>query len=137
MKGFCTINGKDAFESWGIALHDTALSALMTPPPQKEFIENKSRLENGKRVLTSNPKVDEREVSLRFNLFANTELEFFSKYESFCKELAKGQIRIHTRYQPSVYYNMIYLSCTQFTQYNRKGADFVLKLSEPNPANRE
>lgn len=137
MKGQCTINGVDAYTSWGIVFDTTALSTLMTPPPIKEFIENKSRLEHGKRVITTNPKVDEREVSLRMNLKANTEEEFFSRYESFCKELEKGVLRINTRFQPGVYYNMIYLSCTQFTQYNRGRASFVLKLSEPNPKNRE
>ena len=43
MIGWCTIYGKDAFGSWGIVLDSTALSALMTPAPNKDFIENKSR----------------------------------------------------------------------------------------------
>lgn len=137
MKGQCTINGFDAFATWGIVLDSTALSALMTPAPNKGFIENKSRLEHGKRIITNNPKVDEREVSLRFNLKANTEDDFFSKYESFCNELAKGVLRINTKFQPNIYYNMIYLSCTQFTQYSLDGASFVLKLVEPNPRDRE
>lgn len=38
------INGKDAYTTWGISMDDTALSALMTPAPNKEFIENKSRM---------------------------------------------------------------------------------------------
>lgn len=42
------INGKDAYTTWGISMDDTALSALMTPAPNKEFIENKSRMEHGK-----------------------------------------------------------------------------------------
>ena len=33
------INGKDAYTTWGISMDDTALSALMTPAPNKEFIE--------------------------------------------------------------------------------------------------
>lgn len=137
MIGLCTINGKDAFNTWGIVLDSTALSALMTPAPQKELIENKSRLEHGKRVITSNPKVDERELSLTFSLHADTETAFFAKYESFCNELSQSVLRIQTKFQPGVCYNMIYLSCTQFTQYKRKKASFILKLSEPNPKDRE
>lgn len=137
MIGWCTINGKDAFGLWGIVLDSTALSALMTPAPNKDFIENKSRLESGKRVVITNPKKDEREISIKFSLKANSLDDFFSKYDSFCAELAKGKLRINTKFQPDVYYNMIYLSCTQFTEYSNGRAVFTLKLSEPNPDNRE
>ena len=47
------INGKDCHTTWGISMDTSSLSALMTPSPLKEFIENKSRLEHSKRVLTS------------------------------------------------------------------------------------
>jgi hypothetical protein len=50
MEGEFYINDKDAYTTWGISMDTSSLSALMTPPPMKEFIENKSRLENGKRV---------------------------------------------------------------------------------------
>lgn len=137
MIGWCTINGKDAFGSWGIVLDSTALSSLMTPAPNKDFIENKSRLEHGKRVIVTNPKIDEREVSIKFTMRASSLEDFLAKYESFCMELAKGQLRINTKFQPDVYYNMIYESCNQFKEYGNGRAEFTLRLSEPNPGNRE
>lgn len=130
------INGKDAYTTWGISMDTSSLSALMTPPPVKEFIENKSRLEHGKRIITSNPKVDERDITLTFNLTAKNEEQFFSRYNSFCNELATGVLNIKTKYQPDVMYRMIYLSCSQFTQFMRGIGKFSLKLSEPNPKNR-
>lgn len=36
------------------------LDAIGASAPMKDFIENKSRLEHGKRVIINNPKVDER-----------------------------------------------------------------------------
>ena len=48
MKGELFINGKDAYLEWGIGLENGALLTLMTPPPNKDLIENKSRLEHGK-----------------------------------------------------------------------------------------
>ena len=42
------INGKDAYLTWGIFLDETALSTLMTPAPNKEFISNKYRSKDGK-----------------------------------------------------------------------------------------
>ena len=51
MIGELFINGKDAYTTWGISMDDTSLSALMTPAPNKDLVENKSRLEHGKRVM--------------------------------------------------------------------------------------
>ena len=108
------INGKDCYTTWGISMDTSSLSSLMTPSPLKEFIENKSRLEHGKRVLSSNPKIDERNITLTFNLTAKTEEEFFSRYNSFCEELATGIINIKTTYPPHITNQTIYMSCTQF-----------------------
>ena len=54
MEGEFYINDKDSYTTWGISMDTSSLSALMAPPPMKEFIENKSRLENGKRVILVN-----------------------------------------------------------------------------------
>lgn len=137
LKGQLTINGKDAYTEWGIFLEDTALSALMTPAPLKEFISNNYRAQNGKKVIKSNPRLDERDITLPFALTAKTEAEFLTKYEKFCDEvLATGSLIIHTSFQPDVYYRCTYNSCTQFSQYMRQLAKFSLKLNEPDPTNR-
>ena len=102
----------------------------------KELIENKSRLEHGKRVVTSNPKKDERDLTLTINLTARNETQFFERYASFCEELGTGVLNISTKYQPNVVYKTIYLSCNQFTQFVRQIASFSLKLNEPNPDDR-
>lgn len=136
MEGEFYINDKDAYTTWGISMDTSSLSALMTPPPMKEFIENKSRLENGKRVITSDSKIDERNITLTFNLTAKSEDQFFVRYNSFCEELATGVLHIRSKYQPNVVYKTIYLSCNQFTQFMRGIASFSLKLVEPNPVDR-
>lgn len=130
------INGKDAYTTWGISMDNTSLSSLMTPAPNKEFIENKSRLEHGKRVITSNPRKDERDLTLQINLTASNEDSFFARYDSFCEELETGCLDIRTKYQPTVMYRTIYLSCQQFSQFMRGVGKFILKLNEPNPKNR-
>lgn len=136
MEGRLFINNKDAYTTWGISMDTSSLSALMTPPPNKEFIENSSRLEHGKRVITSSPKVDARDVTLTINLTAKNEQQFFDRYLSFCSELETGVLNIKTSFQPNVVYRMIYLSCSQFTQFMRGIASFSLKLNEPNPKDR-
>lgn len=136
MKGNLYINGKDAYTTWGMFLTDTAISALMTPPPMKDNVENASRLENGKRVDLSSPKVDERDVTLPFAMTAASKDTFLSNYESLCAELANGSIVLRTKYQPNVYYRLVYTSCTQYSQFVMGLAKFTLKLNEPDPTNR-
>ena len=56
------INGRDAYKTWGVRMGDKFLDVLGASLPMKEFIENKSRLEHGKRVIINNPKIDERDI---------------------------------------------------------------------------
>lgn len=137
LNGQLYINGKDAYLTWGIFLDETALSALMTPAPNKEFISNKYRSKDGKSVIKHNPRLDEREITLPFNMTAKDSDTFLTNYARFCDEvLAKGELVISTRFQPNVWYRCIYLSCTQFSQCIREMAKFSLKLNEPDPSDR-
>lgn len=136
MKEELFINGKDAYIEWGISMDDTSLSSLMTPVPSKAFVENESRLEHGKRVIIANPKMDVRNLTLQINLTASNEEQFFTRYNSFCEELATGVLEINTKYQPTVVYKTIYQSCSQFSQFMRGIGKFSLKLYEYNPSNR-
>ena len=137
MTGDVTINGFDAFTRYGINLEDGALSALLTPPSLKEFVQNESRLEDGKTVITLSPKYDARELTLPFHLVASTKADFLTKYALFCSEvLAVGSFTLSTRYQPSVIYHLIYQNCTQFRQFHQELAAFALKVTEPDPTNR-
>lgn len=130
------INGYDARKTWGIVFDSTSISALMTPAPMKDYIENSSRLEHGKHVLTNDTKVDARSITLSFSLIARNETEFFSRYNAFCNELEKGTIIIELSIMNGVIFKCIYKSCSQFTQYNNKLARFSLKIEEPNPKDR-
>ena len=109
----------------------------MTPAPNKEFISNKYRSKDGKSVIKHNPRLDEREITLPFNMTAKDSDTFMTNYASFCEEvLANGELVIRTRFQPNVWYRCIYLSCTQFSQFIREMAKFSLKLNEPDPSDR-
>ena len=137
MKEKLIINGENADEKWGISLGESSLSELMTPPANKAFIENESRLQHGKQILVANPKVEARNLTLQLNLTAATKSAFFVKYNLFCKEvLATGVLNIETGYQEEVVYKTIYVSCSQFSQFMQGIAKFSLKLIEPDPSDR-
>lgn len=128
----------DAYTTYGISLAPDSLSLLMTPPPLKDYIENVSALEHGRRILTNViPKYDSREITLILNISAPTEAAFLSRYSAFCTNvLDGGVIKIRTSFQPTVTYHFLYKSCTSFAQYRMGVGKFSLKLIEPNPANR-
>ena len=136
-KGQLYINGEDAYLTWGIFLAETALSTLMTPAPNKEFISNKYRSKDGKTVIKHNPRLDEREITLPFNMTAKDSTTFMTNYARFCEDvLAKGELVIRTQFQPNVWYRCIYLSCTQFSPFIQEMAKFSLKPYEPDPSDR-
>lgn len=138
MTGDVTINGYDAFTRYGVNLEDGALSTLMTPAPMKDFVEGKSRARHGKSVIVNNAKYDSREMTLPFHLIAVSKDAFFEKYALFCSEvLSKGKFELKTRYQSDVVYRLVYISCSQFSQYGQSLAKFSLKVEEPDPTDRE
>lgn len=136
MTGQLFINGKDAYTTWGITLASEAITALLTPAAQKDYIQNMSRLENGTRYIPAPLKVAERTVDVPINLTASTPTEFIARYKSFCEELAGGQINLQTDLLPGTTFRFIYKQCTQFTQLVRGIAKFSLSLIEPDPTDR-
>ncbi len=131
------INGIDAFGRYGIFLTSGGFSALRKPAPVKPFIEGKSRLEDGKRVVRKNPKLDERSLILPIQMTAKNETDFVNKYNLFCSEvLETGYLEIVVGSQPSTVYRCVYEDCQQYSEFVQELAKFMLKLTEPNPKNR-
>lgn len=136
-KGQLKINGKDAYLTWGISMDDTSLSSLMTPPSVKPYITNDDRMRHGKEYLSTPIYVESRDLTLQLNLTAKNEEQFFTRYASFCEELAKGILDIETSFQEGVVYHCLYQSCSQFSQFMREIGKFILKVTETNPNNRK
>lgn len=132
------INGKDAYSTWGIRMGNGFLDVIGASSPMKEFIENKSRLEHGKRVIVNNPKIDEREITLSFTIEGNSQSDYQEKKKAFFDELYKGVIDIKIPVNSSDVYHLIYLgkSVTYAQSINRTFGKISMKFSEPNPANR-
>ena len=138
MKNELIINNKDAYATWGVRMGDNFLDVLGASSPMKEFIENKSRLEHGKRVIINNPKVDEREITLSFTIEGNSQSDYQSKKKAFFDELYKGKIDIQVPANSSEIYHLIYLgkSITYAQGLDRTFGKISAKFNEPNPANR-
>lgn len=91
------INGKDALKM-GVRMGDGFINSLLIPYPIKDYIENESRLENGKRVEFKNLKKDSREVTLMFNIEGDTFDEFRTRLKDFEAILYMGKVEIEVPY---------------------------------------
>lgn len=136
-KGELFVNDMDAFGMWGVCFSDSSLCTLCEPEPLKDAVSNKSGTEHGKQVCKeTEPKVDERDLTLFIQLYATSRDEMFTKLIAFKKELKKRRINIRTKFEPGVTYRCDYKSCKQFKSYFNGFATFSLTLNEPNPNNR-
>lgn len=130
------INGKNARTEWGVLTTGNTLSSLLAPCSLKERISNESKLEHGKRIDNSNPKVAARDLNLEIQMIADNETQFYARHESFCNELEKGIVDMYLSDRPTTIYHLLYNSCPQYTQFRRGIATLSLKVTEPNPKDR-
>lgn len=135
--GELKINGRDAYDTWGISLDETGLSKLMTPAPHKEPVQNKNMAMNGTHIVGSVALKDVRTVSLPMHITSQSRGGMLSQYAAFCTDvLDTGYVNIWTRYQPSIEYHFIYEDCQQFQEFMLDMAKFTLSLTEPDPTAR-
>lgn len=138
MTGDLLINGKDAFSTWGVRMGDGFLDAIDGFNEMKDYIENESRLEHGKRVITDNAKVDSREITLQFTIEGSSESDYRSKKKAFQTELEKGAVNIKVPVLGNEVYKMIYLgkSVSYGLSLDRCFGKVSSKFCEPNPMDR-
>lgn len=135
MKGDLFINGKDAFDTWGVNMGDNFLNVLLTPPPVKEYCENKSRIENGKSVILDNNKDDERDISLTFTIQGEGQKDYIAKYKAFMMEMSSGLVDINVPELGSEVYRVYYKNATSYAMsIDRTFSKIAMKVCEPNPS---
>lgn len=138
MKNELIINGKDALQIWGVRMGNGFIDALDTPLTMKDYIENESRMEHGKRIVTSNPKLSSRQITLSFTIEGNSPSDFLDKKKLFETELYKGHIDIQVPANSDDVFHLIYKgNCTSYGHNRtRTFCKFSAKFEEPNPSDR-
>lgn len=139
MTGELFINDKDAWAEWGVNMGNGFLDAIDAPLPMKAFVENTSRLEHGKRIMTQNAKVDSRDITLSFTITGTSDSDYRMKKKAFETELRKGTFTIRIPKLGSETYKMLYTgkSVSYGLSLNRCFGHFSTKVTEPNPMDRE
>ena len=138
MTGDLFTNGNDAWGSWGVRMGDGFLDAIDGFNEMKDYIEDESRLEHGKRVITDNAKVDSREITLQFTIEGNSENDYRSKKKAFQTELEKGAVNIKVPVLGNEVYKLVYLgkSVSYGLSLDRCFGKVSSKFEEPNPMDR-
>ena len=133
------INRKDALETWGVRMGDGFLDAIDGFNEMKDYIENESRLEHGKRMITDNAKVASREITLQFTIEGSSEGDYRSKKKAFQTELKKGAVNIKVPALGDEVYKLVYLgkSISYGLSSDRCFCKISSKFCEPNPIDRD
>lgn len=139
MTGELYINNKDAWTTWGVQMGNGFLDALDGPLPMKDYIENESRLEHGKRILTDNAKVDSRDVTLDFTITGTSRADYQTKKNAFRTELQKGAVSVKVPDLNNEVYHLVYTGkgISYGLSLDRCFGHFSSKFTEPNPMDRE
>lgn len=139
MTGQLFINGKDAFTTWGVRMGGGFLDALDGFLPMKEYIENDSRLEHGKRMITTNAKVASRDITLEFTITGSSETDYRTKKKAFQAELQAGAFTLKVPALGSEVYHLVYTgkSVNYGLSMSRTFGKISAKFTEPNPMNRQ
>lgn len=138
MKGDLLINGKDAWETWGVNMGEDFLNVIDGFAPMKDFIENESRLEHGKRMIYAEPRVASRDLTLSFTIKGENEGDFRAKRKAFEAELYNGGIEVSIPALGEDIYKLTYLgkSVSYAMNVARTFCTISAKFEEPNPMDR-
>lgn len=138
MTGELFINGKDAWDVWGVNIGDGFPSAIDAFVPMKDYIENEERSQNGKSVLLALRRVASRDVTLKFTIKGSDAADFRTKRNAFEQELHSGFVSINVPELGAQVYHLIYTGKSVSYAMNRARTFCTVsaKFEEPDPANR-
>lgn len=138
MSGDLIINGKDAWTTWGVCMGDGFLDAIDGFNEMKDYIEDESRLEHGKRIITDNVKVASREITLQFTIEGSSESDYRTKKKAFQAELERGTVNIKIPALGTDVYRLVYLgkNVSYGLSLDRCFGKVSSKFCEPNPMDR-
>lgn len=136
MLGDLYINGNDAWGTYRVAMGEGFIQTLLTPAGNKDFIENESRLENGKRVVFNNPKVASRDLTLTFNIHGDTQEEYMLNYKAFVAVLQQGKVVLRVPDLDMTFTLVHKISSSFALDRNRLNSRLSVKFEEPDPTSR-
>ena len=137
MTGELLLNGKDAYNVFGITMGDGFIDSLLTSAPQKEYIKNQCRSNNGTSIINNNPRIDERTLSLAFSIEGLNRADYLAKLKLFYAEISNGLVTVKVPPLGNDVYKLYYQKpVANNGNVNKTASKTVLQFIEPNPSDR-
>lgn len=131
------INDVDA-STHKVFMGEGFLNKILAPCEMKNYITNDSALEHGKRYIASNPKMQERSLTLTFNIHGDTQSEFIGNMAWLQNIFYGGEVRLKIPAISESIYRLIYTG--KSIAYNqdvmRLNGTITAGFVEPDPTDR-
>lgn len=142
-KAFIKIKGEDdtkyedIFLTYGVCLKKGAYESLLEYPAPKNLITWSDRRNDGIEYLADKDtiRVDKKNVSVNVVLFAESEADYYTKYEAFFKRITSGILYLKIPTLGKVF-KLVYSKQSGLSKINKKTSIFALNFVEPNPTDR-
>ena len=128
---------EDIFTSYGICLRKGAYESLLEYPAPKNLITWSDRRNDGVEYLADKDtiRVDKKNVSVNVVLFAESEADYYTKYEALFKRITSGILYLKIPTLGKVF-KLVYSKQSGLSKINKKTSIFALNFVEPNPTDR-
>lgn len=135
------IDGADLWLVYGVTIRSGS-DDLMKFPERKDSISHDWEDENGIDIDLSRVFLQSREATFQCNIIANSEVDFWQKYNSFLAMLVQPNLRRLEISELSASYFVYYKQCPSFTRFTRIksgqysgkiAAQFTITLVEQAP----
>ena len=133
MTGELFVNGKDAWDIWGVSMCVGCLETLLTPVPLYGGIGSESTPRSEKELF---PKYGERDLFLDIRIDGETREEYLQNYADFTSELQKGLLVFHAPAIKSTY-KLIYNRAPKFiSNVGETFSEATFRFNEPDTSDR-
>lgn len=132
------LDGTNLTTNYGLVPLKDERSTILKWAKAKDYITNKNAASNGMDVASSTPLQDSATMSLELGLFAASAQQYYTRFlaikalllasSTHTLKLENENFRVQT--------TVCYEDMTSLVDFNGQWGRFVLRLTEPNPANR-
>lgn len=139
LSGMYAIDGIDLWDNYGVTVETGGLDGFLKLPKRKDSIQHDWQDEDGLDIDLSRTFFEAREIPINCVVVADSEAEFWTKYNGFLNALKKpGTRRLSVNPFGTDYY-IFYKDCTiwqkltNFKNSNKLVCRFTLTVIEKNP----
>lgn len=128
-----TINGNDAFDTYGLVFQEGTLNELMRLPERKAGVEHDWPDEDGTQRDLTDLKYASRQLSLKCLLVGDSKADFLQKYDALKTFFVGAGYFDLISLRFSKRWKLLYNSMADYKQESENAATFTLELIDDYP----